>query len=178
MSLEIFESRHITEFNKNAHLEAGDVTKRVPAHLLLLIFSILKPLREILHFFPFLPPPHISRRLHSSRPDVHLLQPWISKKLGWLAYLYSMFYTLALSIWHTGECSVPRIWFTMTLLLVWERETMSTLWDFLSLSLFMCFPQREAPHILEEYKANDCYCLALFNRKYTIRVLCSIWCLH
>lgn len=117
MSLEIFESRHITEFNKNAHLEAGDVTKRVPAHLLLLIFSILEPLHEILHFFPFLPPPHISRRLHSSRPDVHLLQPWISKKLGWLAHLYSMFYTLALSIWHTGECSVPGIWFTMTLLL-------------------------------------------------------------
>jgi len=50
-------------------------------HLLLFILSILQPQHEIFHFFPLLPLPHISRAVHISRPDGHLVQPLISKKL-------------------------------------------------------------------------------------------------
>ena len=111
------------------------VLPRVLAHLLLFIVSILQPQHEIFHFFPLLPLPHISRELHISRPDGHLVQPLISKKLVWLASWYNMFYTLFLSIWHTRECSMLGIWFTKTLLLIWEKGTMTTLWeDFVSLS--------------------------------------------
>lgn len=94
--------------------------------------SIIQPQREIFHFLPLLP---LSRELHISRPDGHLVQALISKKLVWLASWYNMFDTLFFSIWHTRECSTLGIWFTKTLRLIWEKGAMTTLWeDFVSLS--------------------------------------------
>lgn len=175
VSLEVFGPRQLAKCYKNGHRWCYQESA---AHLLLLILSILQPQHEIFHFFSLLPLPHISRKLHISRPDVHLVQPLISKKLLWLASWYNTFYALFLVSGTPGSAQCWKsdslrhcFWFE-------RKEQWQPCEKIVSLSSVMCSPQREEACFLRQYKANDCYCLALFNRKYTIRFLCSILYSH
>lgn len=117
------------------------VLSGVLVHLLCFIPSILQTQHQIFHFFPVLLLCHISRawgtgwshqhvqcqtKVSISKPDGHSVQALVSERPRWLASWYKMFYTLSLSI-QTPESA--QCWESDSLLLIWEKGTMTTWWE-------------------------------------------------